>query len=99
MGAVLDIEQIADHLLRSMPELRRVATMPDTGEFRLAGTLPDRALLICYQPAGDPRWDYRMYLEDVAGASVVARPTPYPLYGGHWWDVYAVGLTWLVPES
>jgi hypothetical protein len=95
----LDIERIADSLLRSMPGMQRVAALQATGEFRVAGPIPDRALLVCYEPPGVQGWDFQMTLERSTGEAVAAQPTPYPILGYHWCDIYAVGLAWLVPES
>lgn len=99
MRTGLDIERIADSLLRSMPGMRRVAAFQATGEFRVAGSLPARTILVCYEPPGVKGWNFQMTPEETNGEVIVVRPTPYPVLGYHWCDIYAVGLAWLMPES
>jgi hypothetical protein len=57
-------------------------------------------MLVCYEPPGVRAWDYRVTLEEsTISGRIVARSTPYPVLGHLWRDLYAIGLSWLMPES
>jgi len=39
-----------------MPGMRLVRTLPSTGEFRVAGSIPDRSILVRHAPVGVDRY-------------------------------------------
>jgi hypothetical protein len=96
----LDIELIADGLLSTMPGMRLVRTVQSTGEFRVAGSIPDRSILVCHEPAGvDRYWELEVTLEVGLSTGPVSFPTPYRLLASGRCQLYAIALSWLAPGS